>query len=170
RPPTLFLEKKACHDFWFPAYLALVRRPTIFLALATALVSVTFSAGARTQGLAPSSLGGDSRSDEATNDAVQVITAKPEPAMSKKTRNLLTKPARPSAEKAAPVAAQKPADTVDKAPPRSTFTMEPVRPMNQPTVTQTVQHSSHFSFRSPQGKKESVPVITDYYPKRIVYP
>ena len=48
--------------------------------------------------------------------------------------------------------------------------MEPVRPMNQPTVNQTVQHDSHFSFSSPQGKKESVPVISDYYPKRIVYP
>ena len=41
--------------------------------------------------------------------------------------------------------------------------------MNQ-TATQAVQHGSHFSFRSPQGKRESVPVITDYYPKRIVYP
>jgi hypothetical protein len=48
--------------------------------------------------------------------------------------------------------------------------MEPVRPMNLPTVNQTVQHGSRFSFRSSQGKKESVPVISDYYPKRIVYP
>jgi len=45
-----------------------------------------------------------------------------------------------------------------------------VRPMNLPTVNQTVQHRSRFSFSSPQGKKESVPVISDYYPKRIVYP
>ena len=115
-------------------------------------------------------LGGDSRSDASTNDVVQVITAKTEPSISKKTRKLLTKPARPSAEKPVRVAAQKPADAVEKAPSRATFTMEPVRPMNQPTVTQTVQHGSHFSFRSPQGKKESVPVISDYYPKRIVYP
>jgi hypothetical protein len=147
-----------------------VRRPRIFLALATALVSLTFSAAARAQSLAPSTLGGDSRSDEVTNDAVQVITAKTEPSISKKTRKLLTKPAHPSAEKPVRVAALKPADTVEKAPSRATFTMEPVRPMNQPTVNQTVQHGSRFSFRSPQGKKESVPVITDYYPKRIVYP
>ena len=147
-----------------------MRRPRIFLALATALLSVTFSAGVRGQGLAPSSLGGDSRSDQATNDGVQVITAKTEPAMSKKTRKLLTKPARPRAERPVRVAAQKPADTVEKASSRATFTMEPVRPMNQPTVTQTGQHGSRFSFRSPQGKKESVPVISDYYPKQIVYP
>ena len=147
-----------------------MRRQLLFLALATALLSVTFSAGARAQGLAPSSLGAESRGDEATNDVVQVITAKTEPSISKKTRKLLTKPARPSAERPARVAAQKPAETVEKALPGATFTMEPVRPMNQPTVTQTVQHGSRFSFRSSQGKKESVPVISDYYPKRIVYP
>ena len=155
-----------------------MRRPPLFLALATALVSVTFSAGARAQGLAPSSLGGDSRSDEATNDVVQVITAKTAPAISKKTRKLLTESVRTSAEKPVRVAAQKPTQAVEKAPSqavekvasRATFTMEPVRPMNQPTVNQTVQHGSRFSFRSPQGKKESVPVITDYYPKQIVYP
>jgi len=141
------------------------------------LVSVTFSAGARAQGLAPASLGGDGRSDEATNDVVQVITAKTAPAISKKTRKLLTesvrtsaKPVRIAAEKPTRAAAQKPTQAVEKAPSRATFTMEPVRPMNQPTVNQTVQHGSRFSFSSPQGKKESVPVISDYYPKRIVYP
>ena len=147
-----------------------MRRPRIFLAVATALVSVTFSAGARAQGLAPSTLGGDSRNDEVTNDVVQVITAKTEPAISKKTRKLLTESSRTSAEKPKRVAAKKPTQAVEKAPSRASFAMEPVRPMNQPTANQTVQHGSRFSFRSPQGKKESVPVITDYYPKRIVYP
>jgi len=148
-----------------------VRRLRIFLALATALISVTFGAGARAQGLAPSSLGGDARSNEVTNDSVQVITAKTEPAISKKTRKLLTQPARKSAEKPVRVATQKPTQAVEKTPSRATFAMEPVRPMEQPTVNQTVQqHDSRFSFRSPQGKKESVPVISDYYPKRIVYP
>ena len=147
-----------------------MRGRLIFLALATAFVSVTFSSGARAQGLVPSTLGGDSRSDEATNDVVQVITAKTAPAISKKTRKLLTESARTSAEKPPPVAAQKPAQAVAKAPAHATFTMEPVRPMNLPTVNQTVQHGSRFSFRSAQGKKESVPVISDYYPKRIVYP
>ena len=131
---------------------------------------MTFSAGARAQGLAPSTLGDDSRSAEVTNDVVQVITAKTAPAISKKTRKLLTQSVNTSAEKPPLVAAQKPTQTVAKAPAHATFTMEPVRPMNQPTVNQTVQHSSRFSFRSPQGKKESVPVISDYYPKRIVYP
>jgi hypothetical protein len=123
-------------------------------------------------------LGGDSRSDEVTNDVVQVITAKTEPSISKKTRKLLKesvrisaeKPVRVSAKKPTEAAAKKPTQAVEAAPSRAAFTMEPVRPMNQPTVNQTVQHGSRFSFRSLQGKKESVPVITDYYPKRIVYP
>ena len=147
-----------------------MRERRIFLALATALVSVIFSAGARAQGLAPSTLGGDSRSNEMTNDVVQVITAKTEPAISKKTRKLLTESLRTSTEKPVRKAAKKPTQAVEKAPSRASFAMEPVRPMNQLTANQTVQHGSRFSFRSPQGKKESVPVITDYYPKRIVYP
>ena len=147
-----------------------MRGRRIFLALATALVLVIFGAGARAQGLAPSTLGGDSRSNEVTNDVVQVITVKTEPAISKKTRKLLTESLRTSAEKPVHMAAKKPKQAVEKAPSRASFAMEPVRPMNQPTANQTVQHGSRFSFRSPQGKKESVPVITDYYPKRIVYP
>lgn len=147
-----------------------MRRPRIFLALATALVSVTFSAGARAQGLAPSTLGGDSRSDQVTNDVVQVITAKTAPTISKKTKKLLTESVRTSAEKPVRVAEQKPTRAVEKAPSRATFAMEPVRPMNQPTVNQTAHHGSRFNFKSPDGKKESVPVISQYYPKRLVYP
>jgi len=147
-----------------------VRRPPIFLALATALVSVTFNAGARAQGLAPSSLGGDSRSDQVTNDVVQVITAKTAPTISKKTRKLLTESVRTSVEKPVRLAAKKPTQEVEKAPSRATIAMEPVRPMNQPTVNQTAQRSSRFSFKSPDGKRESVPVISQYYPQRIVYP
>lgn len=142
----------------------------IFLALATALVSVTFSAGARAQGLAPSTLGGDNRSDEATNDVVQVITAKTAPAISKKTRKLIKQSMRTSVEKPVRVAAEKPTQAVEKASSGATFTMEPVRPMNQPTVNQTTQRGSHFSFKSANGKRESVPVISEYYPKRMVYP
>lgn len=147
-----------------------MRGPRIFLALATALVSVTFSAGARAQGLAPSSLGGDSRSDEATNDVVQVITAKTAPATSKKISKLSKESVRSKAEKRVRVADEKPTQPVEKASSRASFAMEPIRPMNQPTVNQTTQHGGHFSFKSADGKRESVPVISQYYPKRMVYP
>jgi hypothetical protein len=29
---------------------------------------------------------------------------------------------------------------------------------------------AHYSYETPEGKKESAPVITQYYPKQIVYP
>jgi hypothetical protein len=29
---------------------------------------------------------------------------------------------------------------------------------------------AHYSYKTPEGKKESIPVITQYYPQRIVYP
>jgi hypothetical protein len=130
---------------------------------------VAFSAGARAQALAPATLGGESSTAENTGGVVQVITAKTAPALAKKTRKVV-KAVRTSAEKPILTTVQKPAQSIAKAPTRATFTMEPVRPMNQPTVNQTVQQGSRFSFRTPQGKKESAPVITDYYPKRIVYP
>ena len=131
---------------------------------------MTFSAGTRAQGLAPSSLGGDTQSNEVTNDAVQVITAKTEPTISKKTRKLLAQPVHKTAGKSVHMATLKSTSTVEKVASRAPLTMDPVRPMEQPTVNQTAQHGSRFSFKSPQGKKESVPVISDYYPKRIVYP
>jgi hypothetical protein len=99
-----------------------------------------------------------------------VITAKTAPAISKKTRKLLTDSVRTSVEKPVRVAAQKPKQAVENAPARATFTMEAVRPMNQPTVNQTLRRGSRFSFKTADGKKESVPVISQYYPKQLVYP
>jgi hypothetical protein len=147
-----------------------VRGRPLFLALATALVSVAFSAGARAQALAPSTLGSESRTEGTTSDMVQVITAKTPPTIARMTKHVAKKSARTSAEKPVSVAAQKPTQPLAKAPSRATFAMEPVRPMNQPTANQTAQRGSHFSFKTASGKRESVPVITDYYPKRIVYP
>jgi hypothetical protein len=147
-----------------------VRRRPLFLALATALVSVAFTGGVRAQALAPTSLNGDSHAEGTTSDVVQVITAKTAPTMGQMTRHVAKKSARTSAKKPVVPAAEKPTQPIAKAPSRATFTMEPVRPMNQPTVNQTAQHGSRFSFKTADGKRESVPVVTDYYPKRLVYP
>jgi len=140
------------------------------LALTTTSVLVISSAGVRAQALAPATLGGESRTEGTTNDVVQVITAKTDPTIAQMTKHVAKKSARISAKKPVTVAAQKPAHAIAKAPSRATFTMEPVRPMSQPTVNQTPQNSSRFSFRNSQGKKESVPVISQYYPKQITYP
>ena len=152
-------------------------RPTC-VAFATVSLSAAFSAGAYAQTLAPASLSVGGEDQKNADQVVQVVTAKsaPQPA---------DKSAKRSAAKRAPVIAKKSVQPVKEAPaetavkeatrtavkdsPRTTFAMEPVRPMNQPTVN-TTKPASHFSFRTAQGKTESVPVITQYYPKRILYP
>ena len=131
---------------------------------------MAFVAGARAQALAPPTLGGENPTGGNTGDVVQVITAKTAPALAKKTRPVAKEPARTSSEKRISSTVQKPAQSIAKAPARATFTMEPVRPMNQQTVNQTAEHGSRFSFKTATGKRESVPVISQYYPKRIVYP
>jgi hypothetical protein len=118
--------------------------------------------------LAPATLGsgGGSHADRTTSDGVQVITAKTAPKTSKKTRHVAKRSTRTRADKST----EKPAQSVAKSHSRATFTMDPVRPMNQPTANQTAQHGSRFSFKTADGKRESIPVISHYYPKRLVYP
>ncbi|HEU0210203.1 MAG TPA: hypothetical protein VFQ78_14640 [Candidatus Udaeobacter sp.] len=127
---------------------------------------MTFSAGARAQALAPSTLGSESRGEQNTADVVQVITAKTAPATAKKSKQMAKKSARTFAEKHA----KKPSQPIAKTPARTSFAMEPVRPMNQSATNQTAEHGNHFSFKAADGKRESVPVISQFYPKRIVYP
>ena len=42
--------------------------------------------------------------------------------------------------------------------------------MDQPSTTAPTRSGFRFSFKNSEGKKESAPVITQYYPQRIVYP
>jgi len=101
---------------------------------------------------------------------VKAVTKKRTPVTSRKTKPPVNK-------EPAQVAVKEPTHTAAKQPPRSVakesgrmFEMDPVRPMGQQTVTHTTQPYSRFSFKSPEGKKESVPIISQYYPKQIVYP
>jgi len=167
---AIFFKKKLALRSDSRHNLASVGKRLACLALTTTSVLVISSAGVRAQALAPATLGGESRTEGTTNDVVQVITAKTDPTIAQMTKHVAKKSARISAKKPVTVAAQKPAHAIAKAPSRATFTMEPVRPMSQPTVNQTPQSGSRFSFKNSQGKKESVPVISQYYPKQITYP
>jgi hypothetical protein len=140
------------------------------LALTTTSVLVISSVGVRAQMLAPATLGGESHTEDSSSGLVQVITAKTGPKIAKKTKRAVKESVQTSARKRDPVVAEKPAQTIAKAPSRATFAMEPVRPMNQQTVNQTTQHGSRFSFKAEDGTRESVPVISQYYPKRLAYP
>jgi hypothetical protein len=95
------------------------------------------------------------------NEPAEVIAKEPKQAIAKESKRTIAKESTQGV-------AKEPTRTIAKSS-GPTFTMDPVRPMGQQTV-QTTQPYSRFSFKSAGGKKESVPVITQYYPNQIVYP
>jgi hypothetical protein len=161
------------------------KRPALW-AFATASFLVISSAALRAQTLAPSTLDLASHDQKKTDDMVQVITQKSAPstpdkpikAMAKKRSPATSKkPTHPVKEEPAQAIAKEPKQAVAKEPKRTiakesgrTFAIEPVRPMGQQSVSHSTQPYSRFSFKAPGGKKESVPIITQYYPNQIVYP
>jgi hypothetical protein len=169
------------------------KRPALW-AFATASLLVISSAALRAQALAPSTLDLASHDQKKADDMVQVITQKSAPGNTEKPMKAVTKKRVPATPKkpAQPVR-QEPAQAIAKEPTQAmtkkarsaitqkpsqpvakdsgrTFTAEPVRPMGQQTVSKTTQPFGHFSFKTADGKKESIPVISQYYPKQIVYP
>jgi hypothetical protein len=169
------------------------KRPALW-AFATASLLVISSAALRAQALAPSTLDLASHDQKKADDMVQVITQKSAPSAPDKPVKAITKkrapvtsrkPAQPvkkepaqaiakeptqaTTEKPMSAITQKPAQAVAKESGR-TFAIEPVRPMGQQATSAPTRSGFHFSFKSPEGKKESVPVISQYYPQQIVYP
>jgi hypothetical protein len=161
-----FFQKKACLTPRFPAYLAFVEKRPAFLAFTTISLLVISSGGLRAQGLAPTTLNLASHDQKAADDMVQIITSK--------SVQETDKPVRAITKHRAPVVAKKLAQPVKKEPAPAiatdsaqAFVAEPVRPMDQQTVNKTTKRVGLFSFKTPEGKKESVPVVTQYYPGRI---
>ena len=117
---------------------------------------------------------------------VQVITQKSAPSSSEKPVKAITKKRtsvttkksmQPAKQEPTRAIAKEPTQAIAKESTRTTakdsgrtFMADPVRPMGQQSVTQTTQPYSRFSFKTAGGKKESIPVITQYYPQQIVYP
>jgi hypothetical protein len=169
------------------------KRPALW-AFATASLLVISGADLHAQGLAPSTLDLASHDQKKADDMVQVITQKSAPSTPDKPIKAVTKkrapatsrkptqpvkqePAQAIAKEPTQAMTKKPASTITQKPSRAiakesgrTFSIEPVRPMGQQSVNQTTQPYSRFSFKAPGGKKESIPVITQYYPNQIVYP
>jgi hypothetical protein len=161
------------------------KRPALW-AFATASLFVISSAALRAQALAPSTLDLASHDQKNADDMVQVITQKSAPSTADKPIKAITKkrasvtskkPAQPVKKEPAQAIANESPQTITQKPSQAvakdsgrTFAMEPVRPMGQQAASAPTRSGFHFSFKSPEGKRESVPVITQYYPKQIVYP
>jgi hypothetical protein len=154
-------------------------RGFVSLALATTSLLVISGASARAQALAPSSLDLTSHDQKTGNDIVQVITSKsPQVITSKSPQTITSRPVQVVTKKPELVVSKKPtqpltkepAQTITKQPPRTAFVGEPVRPIEKPTTSKASWPFGHFSYKAPDGKNESVPVVTQYYPKQMVYP
>jgi hypothetical protein len=124
------------------------------LPLAIISLLAVSSAAAHAQGLAPTTLNLVSAGQEAKKDIAPAITKQPAPAIKKKSvAAIKKKPARATPSESARV-----------------LVSEPVRPIEKPFRSETTQSVARYTYNTPQGKKESIPVITQYYPKQIVYP
>jgi hypothetical protein len=129
-----------------------VRRP-LCLPLAIISLLAVSSAAAYAQGLAPTTLAFTGPVHEKKKEA-PAIAKEPMPAIAKEAmRAVVKKPVRAIATE-----------------PARLLTAEPVRAIERPYGSETAQPVDRYTYRTPQGKKESVPVITQYYPKQIVYP
>ena len=109
---------------------------------------------------------------------IKAITKKRAPATARKpTQPVKQEPAQAIAKEPTQAMTKKPASAITQKPSQAiakesgrTFTAEPVRPMGQQATSAPTRSGFHFSFKTPDGKKESVPVISQYYPQQIVYP
>ena len=116
--------------------------------------------------------------EPAKQEPAQAIAKEPKQAVAKEARRTVAEePTQAVAKEAKRTVAKEPPQAVAKEPKRTiakepgrTFAIEPVRPMGQQSVSPSTQPYSRFSFKAPGGKKESVPIITQYYPNQIVYP
>ncbi len=186
-------KKSACLTPRFPAYLTSVRVP-ICLTLATTSLLVISSATVYAQALAPSTLNLTSPEQETKKDIAQAITKEPAQAIAKEPVRATTKksmrattkePIQALAKEPVQAIAKEPVQAMTKKPIKAitqktaqaipkdsgqTFALEPVRPMEQQSTSTPRRPAFHFNFKSSEGKKESAPIITQYYPKQIVYP
>ena len=121
-----------------------------------------------------------------TKEPAQAITKEPVRATTKKSMRATSKePMQTLAKEPVQAIAKEPVQAMTKKPIKAitqkaaqaipedsarTFAIEPVRPMDQQSTSAPRRPAFHFSFKSSQGKKESAPIITQYYPKQIVYP
>jgi hypothetical protein len=127
---------------------------------------VISSAATYAQALASSTLDLTSPDQKTGNDIVQVITDKPVKAITKKRVSVIAKKSTQSVKK-------EPAHAIAQDS-MGTFVSEPVRPIEKQIERQNTSKTkwpfSSFSYKTPEGKKESIPLITQYYPNQIVYP
>ena len=139
----------------------------------------------RAQTFAPSKLSFTGREQAAKKDPIQVVTreapevitkeipsqviAKEKPAVAmKQTPEVITNP--PVAKKQVAEVITKPAPPVAKKQVSAAITNPNPRVASKATTFEPVRPMARYNFKTPDGRQESVPIITHYYPNQIVHP
>jgi len=158
-------------------------RRLVCLSVAIATLLIIYNTG-RAQTFAPPKLSLAGREQAAKKDPIQVITketpevitketppqviAKEKPAVAvKQTPEVITNP---------PVAKKQIAEVITKPPPVAKKRVAEVtnKPKSQVaskvTTFEPVRPIARYNFKDPDGRQESVPIITHYYPNQIVHP
>ena len=158
-------------------------RRLVCLSVAVITLLIISNTG-RAQTFAPSKLSVAGREQSAKKDPIQVITretpevitketppqviAKEKPAAAiKQTPEVITNP---------PVAKKQIAEVITKPPPVAKKRVAEVtnKPKSQVaskvTTFEPVRPIARYNFKDPDGRQESVPIITHYYPNQIVHP
>ena len=151
-----------------------MRRLVCLNVTVTALLIISNTGRAQT--FAPSKLSLTGRDQAAKKDPIQVITretpeviAKEKPAVAmKQTPEVITKP--PVARKQIAEAINKPAPPVPKKQVAEVITKPNPQVATKGTKFEPVRPIPRYNFKTPDGRQESVPVITHYYPNQIVHP
>jgi hypothetical protein len=155
--------------------------------VATAALSIIFTTIAYAQTLAPPKLAVTaSQPPPAKKDSVQVVTKEtPEvivtetphvPQVITKEKQVVTKEKQAVTKEKQSVAAKEMPSVVTKQMPEVITKPAPKvvtkekKPKTTPLVSEPIRPIAHYTFKTPEGQRESVQVITHYYPNQIVRP
>jgi hypothetical protein len=119
----------------------------------TALLVISTST-TRAQALVPSKLHLSGRDPETKKDAVPGVTGQTPPAIKKDTVEVITRETPPVLKK----------DTVQ------VITKQTPQVGSKKSTSEPIRAVPRYSYKTAEGKTESAPLITHYYPKQIVHP
>ena len=163
--------------------------------MATAALSIIFTTIAYAQTLAPPKLAVTaSQPPPAKKDSVQVVTKETpevivtetphvprvitkepqvvtkEPQVVTKEKQSVTKEKHAAAAKEMPSVVTKQKPEVISKPAPQVVTKEKKPKITTTPISEPIRPIAHYTFKTPEGQRESVPVITHYYPNQIVRP
>ena len=111
----------------------------------------------------------NSKAPDGRQESVQIAKEKPAVAP-KQMPEVITKPVPATAKKQMAEAVTKPGSQGTQKKAAEVITKPTPRVANNTTIFEPVRPIAHYSFKTSDGRQESVPLITHYYPDQIVHP